>query len=470
MLDFFKNKNVSFILLFVIVFISRLPFLDAGYGVEEDSWGIALAAFHSKILGVYEPSRLPGHPFQEIIYSFLWGSGCSVFNGLSALFSAIGALFFALILKQLKFKHYLLAALAFAFTPVYFISSTYTIDFVWTQALILIAFYSLLKNKLVLCGIFIGLAIGCRITSGVMLFPFMVICWQSDWKENVLRLLKMAVPMSIIAILLFVPVIQIFGFSFFMYYDQFPYPPIVKVVYKMTIGVYGLIGFLGICFFTINAVINRKKQQIGEAFQDPLNKKIVLASFLVTLLYVISYFRLPQKSGYMVPALPFIILLFGYYLSKRNFSFLCVSLIVSSFLFSINLTDSFRGSTHSKYAFVFKSANQELFLDPFSGPVFSDYSKRKQKMRFTERVIQKADTRSSKTVIIAGWWFNEIMVTTIGKPGNRNVIYEPYISEKKMKEYVGGKYEIYYLPEQNKYNDLMYKMDVTDQFAKSFIE
>ena len=99
MLDFFKNKNVSFILLFVIVFISRLPFLDAGYGVEEDSWGIALAAFHSKILGVYEPSRLPGHPFQEIIYSFLWGSRCSVFNGLSALFSAIGALFFALIFQ-----------------------------------------------------------------------------------------------------------------------------------------------------------------------------------------------------------------------------------------------------------------------------------------------------------------------------------------------------------------------------------
>lgn len=470
MLDFPQKKYLPFIFLFLIVFISRLPFLDAGYGVEEDSWGIALAAFHSKILGVYEPSRLPGHPFQEIIYSALWGSGCYVFNGLCALFSAIGALFFALILKHLQFKQYLLAAVALAFIPVYFISSTYTIDFVWTQALILIALYCLLKNKFIVCGIFIGLAIGCRITSGVMLIPFMIVCWQSDWKENGLRFLKIAIPMSIVAIFLFVPVIQIFGFSFFMYYDQFPYPPFAKVVYKMTIGVFGLIGFLSICFFAMNAIINRKKQQIGEGFQNQLSVKIILASFVIILLYIISYFRLPQKSGYMIPLLPFIILLFGYYLNKRNFTLLCVSLVTSSFLFSINLTDTFRGSTHSKYALVFKISNQELFLDPFSGPVFSDYSKRKQKIKFTEQVIQKANAVSTKTVIIAGWWFNEILVTTIGETNNKMVIYEPYISEKKIKEYLEKKYEIYYLPEQNKYNDLMYKMNVTDEYARSFFK
>lgn len=469
MLDFFQKKYVPFIFLFVVVLISRLPFLYAGYGVEEDSWGIALAAFHSKILGVYEPSRLPGHPFQEIIYSALWGSGCYVFNFLCALFSAIGVVFFALILKHLQFKQYLLAAIAFAFIPVYFISSTYTIDFVWTQALILIALYVLLKNKFVLCGIFIGLAIGCRITSGVMLIPFMIICWQPDWKENAFRFLKMAIPMGIVAILLFVPVIQIFGYSFFMYYDQFPYPPFAKVIYKMTIGVFGLIGFLSSCFFAMNALVNRKKQ-IGEAFQNKPDKKIILASVVIILLYVISYFRLPQKSGYMIPALPFIVLLFGYYLSKKNFTYLCVSLVTSSFLFSINLTDTFRGSTHSKYALVFKSANQELFLDPFSGPIFSDYSKRKQKIAFTEQVIQKANDMSTKTVIIAGWWFNEILVTSIGEVTNKKIIYEPYISEEKMKKYAEQKYEIYYLPEQNKYNDLMYKMDATDTYAKSFME
>lgn len=470
MLNFFKEKYVPFILLFFIVFISRLPFLYAGYGVEEDSWGIALAAFHSNILGVYEPSRLPGHPFQEIIYSALWGSGWYVFNLLCALFSAVGALFFALCLKQLQFKQPILAAIAFAFIPVYFISSTYTIDFAWTQALILIAFYSLLKNRWVLCGVFIGFAIGCRITSGVMLLPFMIICWQPGFKENLMRFFKMAIPMSIVAFVLFVPVIKIFGFSFFMYYDQFPYPPFSKVMYKMIIGVFGLIGTISIVFFTTYAIINRKKQQIGESFNGQLDKKIILASFITIGLFIISYFRLPQKSGYMIPVLPFLILVFGYYLNRKNFMLLCVSLCLSSFLFSINLTDAFRGSTHSKYAIVYNVAGQELFLDPFSGPVFSDYSKRKQKMAFTQRVIQKANQTARKKVVIAGWWFNEIMVTKIDDAPNKMVIYEPYLTQEKLKDYHEKQYEIFYLPEQNKYNDLMYKMNVTDQFAKPFIE
>ena len=470
MLDFFKKKYFPFVFLFLVVLISRLPFLSEGYGVEEDSWAIALAAFQTKLTGVYEPSRLPGHPFQELIYSALWGSGCYVFNLLCALFSAIGALFFALILKQLQFKQYLLAAIAFAFIPVYFISSTYTIDFVWTQALILIAFYCLLKNKFVLCGIFLGLAIGCRITSGIMLVPFMLICWKPDFKTNAIHFFKMSIPMGVVALLLFMPVIQQFGFSFFMYYDQFPYPPFSKVMYKMIIGVFGLIGTLSIGFFMIQAIFNKKKQQIGEAFHNSLDKKIVIASFVIITLYIISYFRLPQKSGYMIPVLPFVILLFGYYLHKKNFTCLCLSLCISSFLFSINLTDAFRGSTHSKYAIVFNMANQELFFDPFSGPIFSDYSKRKQKIAFTRQVIEKANKLTEKTVIVAGWWYNEIMVTTIGEAENRMVVYEGYINEEKLMSYQIKRYYIHYLPEQNIYNDLMYKMNVTDEYAGPFIK
>jgi hypothetical protein len=42
-MNFFSKEYLPFITLFFIVFISRLPFLSAGYGVEEDSWGIELA-------------------------------------------------------------------------------------------------------------------------------------------------------------------------------------------------------------------------------------------------------------------------------------------------------------------------------------------------------------------------------------------------------------------------------------------
>ncbi|MGZ6539719.1 MAG: hypothetical protein ACXVEB_15195, partial [Bacteroidia bacterium] len=353
-MNFFEKKYLPFIILFFIVFISRLPFLLAGYGVEEDSWGIALAAFHTKVSGVYEPSRFPGHPVQELIYSALWGNGPVVFNGLCAFFSAIAAVSFSLILKHLNFKHFFIAATAFAFVPVFYISSTYTIDFVWTAAFTLISFYFLLKNQFVLVGVFLGLAIGCRITSGALLFPFMIICWQkNDLKKNSSNFLKMIIPMTVIVILAFLPLIKQFGFSFFMYYDQFPYPPITKVIYKMIIGVFGTVGFLAICICKGWVLLNRKKQNSGALFQNGLDKKIIISSYIIVVLFIISYFRLPQKSGYMISILPFVILLFGYFLNSRMFKFLCISLIVSSFICSINLTDKLRGAAHSKYAITF---------------------------------------------------------------------------------------------------------------------
>ena len=464
-----KNNYTTCILLFLIVFISRLPFLSAGYGAEEDSWGIALAAFHTKMSGVYEPSRFPGHPVQELIYSALWGAGPFIFNGLCAFFSAIGAVFFALILKHLQFQHYFIAALAFSFIPVYYVSSTYTIDFIWTEAFILISLYCLLKNKLVSCGIFLGLAVGCRITSGAMLLPFMLLSWQeNNLKQNFFNLLKIISPMALVALLAFLPLISQFGFSFFMYYDQFPYPPITKVFYKMIPGVFGFIGTLALLTAIMIIIITGNKQKFGELFSGKLENKVIIASFSVIVLYSISYFRLPQKSGYMIPILPFVILLLGYYSSKRNFKLTCIAFMLSSFICSINLTDKIRGAEHSKYAIKTTVSGQELFFDPFSGPVFSDYSKRLHKMKYTEEVISKADTIKSKTVIIAGWWYNEIVVELIDRNKNKLVVFESYIDGNKINNYLAESYEIVYLPEQNVYNDLMHKTKITTKAAKPF--
>ncbi|MES2396867.1 MAG: hypothetical protein V4549_12725 [Bacteroidota bacterium] len=457
-MNFFDKKYLPFITLFLIVFISRIPFLSAGYGIEEDSWGIALAAFHTKLTGIYEPSRLPGHPVQEFIYSALWGAGPIVFNGLCAFFSAVGAVFFALILKHLSFKHFFIASLAFAFVPVYYISSIYTIDFVWTQAFILISFYYLLKNKLIVCGIFLGLAIGCRITSGAMLLPFMIIIWQNkNLKQNIILLLKIAAPMAIVAIIAYAPIIQQFGLSFFMYYDQFPYPPLSKVLYKMTLGVFGVIGIIAMGVAVFSIFLNRKNQNNVANFENKLDKKIIIASFMILLLYTISYFRLPQKSGYMISVIPFVILLFGYYLNSKNFKLVCFAFILSSFICSINLTDKLRGASYSKYAVLFNVSGQELFFDPFSGPIFSDYSKRKQKMKFTADLIGKTNTIKTKTVIIAGWWYNEVMVEMIAKNKNKFVTFESYIDANKINKYVAEGFEIVYLPEQKLYNEQMFK-------------
>jgi len=469
MMQFFERKYYPFFILFLVVLISRLPFLFAGYGIEEDSWAIAISTYLTKTTGVVEPSRLPGHPVHEFPLVWMWNGGHVWFNFLSAFFSAIGALFFALILKHLHFKHFFIASLAFAFIPVYYVSSTYTIDFVWAQAFVLISLYFLLKKKYVITGLFLGLAIGCRITSGAMLLPFMIIAWQhANLKQNGFTLLKIGIPMMIVSVATFVPIMLQFGKDFFMYYDQFPYPSFPKFIYKISFGVFGFVGIIAIAVAKVWILKNRSTIKYGELFENGIDKKIIIASYVVVILYSISYLRLPQKSGYMMPILPFTIILFGYLLNSKAFNLFSFALIISPFVCSINLTDKIRGAEYSRFAIKKTISGQELFFDVFSGPIFSDYSKRKQKLKYTDSVIEKVRGITKKTVVIAGWWYNELEVKMLNREKSKCVKYEAYIDEQKIREYMDAGYQITYLPEQNKYNDLMYKMEVTDSLATAF--
>ena len=464
-----KIKYNPFYLVFILVLVSRIPFIFAGYGIEEDSWGIALAAYHTHLSHVYEPSRFPGHPVQELIYSALWGGGPVLFNGLSALMSAIGAMYFARFLHHMQFKNYLIGALAFAFIPVVYISSTYTIDFIWTETFVLISLYLLATNRLALAGVFLGLAIGCRITSGALLIPFTYMVWMNGNRKTLLKHIIGFVCLTlIVAGLSYAPLFKQFGINFLMYYDQFAYPPMSKVLYKMIPGVLGTLGVVAALNALPMAITNWKSRSSENLEARSHIKTYTYTILMIVVLYTISYFRLPQKSGYMITVLPFLIWWAAIYLKQKHFIVICSLFILSPFFFSINLTDKLRGAEHSSMAVVFEVSGQELFFDPLTGPIFSDYSKRMQKIKYTKAVLDKTDTIQSKTVIIAGWWYNEIMVTKIGQNENKSITFEPYLGEKEMRAYIAKGYQLFYLPEQNKYNDEMYKISITNDLSKPF--
>lgn len=461
------RKHIYLIICSIVVLLSRLPFIQHGYGVEEDSWGIALAAFNTHTTGILEVSRFPGHPFQEILYSLLWGIGPLGFNLLSALFSVLAFLYLYFILKEYKVSLPLLGALSFSFIPVIFISSTYTIDYMWTCAFVLMSYYYILKNKIIAAGIFLGFAIACRITSGAMLLPLFIILWQTDKTTFVKNAVTLSILSIGIGILFFVPVYLVYGSDFFMYYDQFPYPPITKVLYKYSIGAFGLLGLISIAYS--KGIVFYKKWIAREAISHNIPASHLIAWVIIFVLYTISYFRLPQKSGYVIPIIPFIVMGMSAFLSRKHFIVACAGLILSSFFFSINLTDKIRGAESTDAAIKFTVSGQEIFIDPFSGPVLSDLSKRKLKMNFTQKIIDTTTTLQNKTAIIAGWWYNEIMVELIDKNKNPNVSFEPYIDKSRIENYLYNGYSIYYLPEQNLYNDQMFGLNYTDSIAKPFI-
>lgn len=467
---FDKRELINLLLLLLVVLLSRIPFLGDGYGVEEDSWGIVNSVRHTLESGVYEESRLPGHPVHEAFFLLAPDAGPWFYNGISALMSVVCTLFFALSLRKVGIRNYILPAFAFSFVPIIFVSSTYTIDFTTSLAFILISFYLVLLQRPFAAGILLGLAVGCRITSLAMLLPFFIVqSGMAPLRESYQSLVKLTISTLFISILSYIPVFAIHGPGFFTFSDQFAYPPLTKVIYKATIGVFGLIGFVSILFFK-GLILKNKLRTNGILERDSaFNKRLLIACSVACIIFIISYLRLPQKSGYLVPIIPFVIIAFAFFLDEKKFRMLCFLLILSSFFFSVNLTDDKRGSSYSAAAIKLKISGQEIFIDPLTGPVYSDHSKRLQKMIYTNEVIHACEEKKNDFTLICGWWYNEILVTL--KENGKWKLHEHfvfYIDKGKIDDALSDDKEVYYLPEQDIYNDAYSNMDGTATLAKPF--
>lgn len=467
-------ERIQLPLLLLITFVTRLFFIFDGYGVEEDSWGLVVNSFEMHETGHYVASRFPGHPLQEYLYSFIYDSPAWVYNSFSLLMSLIAVAFFYLALKKMQLSTAFWAALMLSFTPVFFISGTYTIDFAWSLAFVMASFYFLLDRKFLLSGIMLAMATGCRITSEVFLLPWAILLWSRlDIKTWFRNCFLVAFPAILIGFAWYIPAYLQYGKAFFDYSDQFPYPNIPKVLYKASIGVFGLTGMILLAVFSIPAISSWRKKELQPVtlFRT---ERMIFASIVVILLMIVSYLRLPQKSGYLVPMIPFVILLFAMTLSDKKFYFMTILFLLSPFFLSVNLTDSIRGAEHSAGAIRFNVSGQEIFIDPFTGPAQSEKSKRINKMEYCERVFKSLYDMDEKTQVICGWWYNEIYVDYLR---TNHLFIKRQIPKAKLLFYsecsqldsaISQGNKIYYLPEQNLYNDQMFGQNCTDSLAKEY--
>lgn len=466
---FFKSDSFKFWLFALAIFLSRLPFLSQGYGLDGDSWSVAIVARNIATTGVYEVSRYPGYPVQEFICSLFYNGTAWRLNLLTAIISTIGILFFALTLKTWKFKYVFLASAALAFVPIVYINSTTTIDYVWALSFMLISLYCVARYNALLAGVFLGIAIGCRITSGAMLIPFAVMILQTgERRENIIRLLKFVLTTIIVGALLYLPVYSRYGSQFFMYYDL-PYPSISKVLYKFFIETWGLVGlaalFISVAvFFLPHGSVARKY-----LFPRSINEKYVVAWLIAIDLYIIAFLKLPMESGYLIPIIPFVILIFGKYLYSNAFSFLAVMLILSSFFFNISPVEREDAPTASSLSFTFNQGEEKLSVDVLDGPMMAYESRRTNGMKFTADLLQSFDTLRRKSLLVCGRWYNQLYLQR-KSVSEMDIQIRDYIKQDSLLYFVGKGYDIYYLPKQDYYNRLMRDVDINLFGAKNYIK
>jgi hypothetical protein len=452
---------LRYLVLFTATVLSRLPFLKFGYGSEDDSWGLVLNARLMAETGEYSFSRLPGHPIQEFVFALMPEAGAFTFNLLSAIFSAIAVVAFADSLHRLRIPYWMPWAVIFSLIPVFFISGTYAIDYAWAMAFILIAWNLLLRSQWVLCGVFLGLAIGCRVTSGAVILGFLWMLFQSKnerpWKE----LITLSLACFITGLICYVPAFMQYGISFFDTY-RLPYPSIPKVIVKGTLGVWGFTGCLALIWLML-----RKKS----TSENLISLNIRQGSLIIIGLYSIAFIVLPQKSAFLLPAVPFLLLYFSALnLSRGELILVGVLFMISPITFGLNISDPERGASFSKLALHANISGQDVFFDPLTGPLQVENTRRINRQDYIDLAYNSYLKVSEKSVLLCGWWMNQFSEKVFQNGVNSNVQLIEFATSFQLDSLESLDYKFLHLDEIDEVNDKRYQMTKTTELSTELID
>ncbi|WP_394700769.1 hypothetical protein [uncultured Methanobacterium sp.] len=335
-----------YIIIFIIIFlISRIPFLNLGFGNDPDAWRIANSAFDLNHYLIYHTSRFPGYPLPEYVNSLVINYGWLATNSLTMILTLISVLVFAKILKELEVENKGLIVITFAFLPIVWINSVNTMDYMWAVTFIIISWYFVIKKQHLIAGLMMGLAIASRPTSFLLLIPFIyLILSENEIKEGLYFLFASL----IVGIAMFSPLLFQFGLGFISFY------PTVIDLNTVLNGFISFFGLFAVLILILLLIKSPKKAYYG--IKTDNNMKF--ASFVIFLIIVL-FIGCPYDTAYLLPAIPFALYFLSKIGSKRLFNILCIFLILNSFI-SVSLT--FETSEIVGKGIVFSDAEDRILL------------------------------------------------------------------------------------------------------------
>jgi hypothetical protein len=406
-----------FLLVAGIVLLTRLPFVGPGYGADPDAWRVAWAARAIATTGHYEASRFPGYPLQEYVSALAWRGGPLALNGLSALFSALGAGCFALTLRRLGVRDDVLAAVALASAPAIFLASVTAMDYVWALGFALLALELALRGRVLAAGVFAGLAVGCRIPAACWIPPLGIVLARirPPAPRNRDTALFFGVAL-IVATLVFVPVLLTYGPGFLRFY-QHGYPRVLWVVKNASVDLWGLPGTVAIALACGALLVRswRNRAQNDAVAAGAEAGRFTSAWVAGLAICVVAYLRLPIKAFYLIPAVPFTLLLLAPRLPRPWFVAVCLALVASPWVLKVSEAGRPDSLAPTHGTVTVQNGGRTWFVDLLRGPVLADHKRRALDMDYVEACLARARRLPGESVVVAYDWLPQIRVRLHGK-------------------------------------------------------
>lgn len=305
---------LAFLALAVAYVASRAPFLNDGYGTDPDAWRVALSGYWLWDHHEFYPSRLPGYPVHELASAAVIKGGWLATNSLTALVSLGGLWFFAAIARRLELSNRAVIVVAYAFTPLLWINSMTTMDYMWALSFILGAYYMLLEERPSWAGLFLGLAAGSRLPSLVFLLPFVLFLVRSDRSDEIRDFVTWTIFVPVVAYSL---ILWKYGFYFLNFYDSdVGYLNVLRLLGKDTLGLLGSM--------TVMLALAVSLPRLSRLPRDVLRDPNVMVWVLAIVIGIIVFLRLPHEAAYLLPIYPF-----GFFIMARYFQRFVLAAVVA---------------------------------------------------------------------------------------------------------------------------------------------
>ncbi len=413
--------------IFAVVLLSRVPFLDAGYGKHADAWRVARTARLIVEAGDYQPSRPPGFPLHEWLSAGVWKWRVLGLNGLSAAASAAACVLFALYARRIGCRDWALAGLALAGLPAFYVNSVSSKDFPLTLALLLASYLLARSGRGVWTGVLFGCVVGSRPVAIIHGLPVALVLLTSvPAAERARVFLRFLLVSGVIVAGFYAPIFMKFGPDNLKEPYRLASLKASLILHRGTIEVWGVLGLIGLGLMALGAFWKKGARAVIQMVPPPEQ----CAWLIATAFGLGFYVWLPDQAGYCIPALPFVLLLASQWTSRLAFQIGCVLMMGASFL-----SQDF----HSPGAILVDRQDRQNTLVQVTG--FT---------RFCNQLPKPG-------VVVCGSWEPIVSVLDLASGGQRyTFLLEPSEVIKLMKE----RTPIYYTPEMRVFEERVYQIDL----------
>lgn len=411
-----KRYFKEFIII-VIVLLSRLPFIFNSLGVDLDAWREVYTGKVWHENHIYNVSRFPGYPFSEFLYSLVYDSPYWVINLLSVLFTAGCCLFLFKILNFLTIKLSFLISIIFSFIPIIYISSTTAMEYNWSLFFLLGSVYYLLKKNIWLSALLLGLMVSARFNNIIFLpaFAFFLYIYS---ERNIKKVLQFSVLASLSIITFFSPVLLKYGPNFLQSYGDSEVS-LGSLLSLATLYVYGTLGIVAIILGLIIQFFKGGYPKIKSISKN----HFVLFSILMIISNLVFFIKYPLEAGYLIPSIPFVLILLNYILNEKVMKPVLFALLLSPFLIHV---------TAKKIQ--------------VKGSVFTNEDYEDQELTYCKNVIQAIKTRSGNQPAIFHLGNFSEQISLMGNfEKNSNIKVVKYLSPEDQQDIIHKNRLLYYI-------------------------